>query len=48
MGSVNGVFIIESLDIADEREELFEGEILKRMLKMLNVKVKYVYIRTEN
>lgn len=48
MGSVNGVFIIESLDIADEKEELFEGEILKRMLKMLDVEVKYVYIRTRN
>lgn len=48
MGAVNGVFIIESLDIEDENANRFEGVILKKMLEMIGVKVKYFYIRTKD
>ncbi|MFJ7976513.1 hypothetical protein ACIQZI_12535 [Peribacillus sp. NPDC096379] len=42
-----GVFIIESLDLEDEVNELFEGKIITQMLKMLGVEVYYTYIRTK-
>lgn len=45
---INGVFIIESLDLEDEEKGLFEGKILMDMLKMLDVEVKYTYIRTKS
>lgn len=43
----NGVFIIESNDIEDEKNDRFEGRILKEVLKLTEVKVKYFYIRTK-
>lgn len=44
---MSGVYIIESLSREDEKDKLFEGEILTRMLKLLDVEVEYVYIRTK-
>lgn len=43
----NGIFIIESLSEEDERKERYEGEILKRFLKLMGVRVFYVYVRTK-
>lgn len=43
----SGVFIIESLYLEEEKEELHEGVILSKMLKLLGVNVFYVYIRTK-
>lgn len=43
----NGIFIIESLNIKDEDNERYEGEILKRFLKLMGVRVNYVYVRTK-
>jgi hypothetical protein len=47
MSSNTGVFIIESLDLEDETNNLFEGKILYSILKMLDVDVFYRYIRTK-
>ncbi|MFC9540776.1 hypothetical protein ACFTQ7_12920 [Lysinibacillus sp. NPDC056959] len=44
---INGVFIIESLSLDDENNEQFEGEILKRILKLVEIPVEYRYIRTK-
>ena len=41
------VFIIESLDFDDEREERFEGQIIKRILSLSRKTCEYYYIRTE-
>jgi len=40
------VFIIESLGLDDEDQDLMEGQRIRDMLKMSNKKVKYFYIRT--
>lgn len=45
--SNNGVFIIESLTFEDEKEKIFEGKIIREILKMLGVKAEYYYIRTK-
>ncbi|WLR52448.1 hypothetical protein LC040_05980 [Bacillus tianshenii] len=42
-----GVFIVESNKFSEEDEQLFEGEVLTKMLKLLDVEVVYKYIRTE-
>ena len=40
------VFIVESLRLEDEREERFEGQILKRILSLSGKAAAYYYIRT--
>lgn len=40
------VFIIESLDFEDEKNQAYEGEIISRILSMSKIKHKYFYIRT--
>lgn len=42
-----GVFIIESLDFEDEKEDLFEGKFLSRILNLGGVETEYYYIRTK-
>ncbi|MED4351052.1 hypothetical protein P9265_01725 [Schinkia azotoformans] len=42
-----GVFIIESLDLENEEQGLFEGRVLREILNMLGVETAYVYIRTK-
>ncbi|MEH6988357.1 hypothetical protein [Cytobacillus firmus] len=44
---IPGVFIIESLDFKDEEKKLFEGKFIKNILEMLDIDVKYFYIRTK-
>lgn len=41
------VFIIESLDFDDEKNQAYEGEIISRILSMSNIEHKYYYIRTK-
>jgi len=41
------VFIIESLDFEDEREERYEGKILSSILALSGKKCAYYYIRTK-
>lgn len=43
----NGVFIIESNTLENEEEETFEGNILKNVLELTGIEVKYFYIRTK-
>ncbi len=45
--SKKGVFIIESLDFDDEKNDFFEGEFLSRILKLGGIDTKYYYIRTK-
>lgn len=40
------VFIIESLDFDDEREQRFEGRIISEILALSGKRCEYVYIRT--
>ncbi len=40
------VFIMESLTLANEREELFEGKFLSQILNLAGKKPIYYYIRT--
>lgn len=40
------VFIIESLSLHDERNERFEGRILKQILRLGGKESRYYYIRT--
>lgn len=42
-----GVFIIESLDFEDEKEDLFEGKFLSRILTLGGIDTEYYYIRTQ-
>lgn len=41
------VFIIESLDFDDEKNQAYEGEIISRILSMSNIEHRYYYIRTK-
>jgi hypothetical protein len=41
------VFIIESLDFKDEKEELFEGRIISQILALSGKRCEYFYIRTK-
>jgi hypothetical protein len=41
------VFIIESLDFDDEKEERFEGRIISQILALSGKSCKYFYIRTK-
>lgn len=41
------VFIIESLDFDDEKNQAYEGEIISRILSISNIEHKYYYIRTK-
>jgi hypothetical protein len=41
------IFIIESIEFKDEREELFEGRIISKILAMSGKDCKYCYIRTK-
>ncbi len=41
------VFIIESLTFKNEEENLFEGYIISRILKLSDIESKYYYIRTK-
>lgn len=47
MSEGNGVFIIESLNFEDEERGFYEGKIITEILRMLDVPVKYTYIRTK-
>jgi hypothetical protein len=40
------LFVIESLKYKDEGEERFEGRILRQILKLIDKRVEYIYIRT--
>lgn len=40
------VFIIESLRISDEDDDLYEGKVLSEILRLSKSKAKYIYIRT--
>lgn len=41
------VFIIESLNFEDEKNQAYEGEIISRILSMSNIEHRYYYIRTK-
>ena len=41
------VFIIESLTFKDEKEELFEGQVLSKILKFAMIESQYYYVRTK-
>jgi len=41
------VFIVESLRFSDEKDDLFEGKVLSRILKLSGSKTEYVYLRTK-
>ncbi|MDB5003901.1 MAG: hypothetical protein JWQ34_2126 [Mucilaginibacter sp.] len=45
--TIPGVFIIESLTFEDEKDQLFEGEILSNILHLNGVESQYYYIRTK-
>jgi len=47
MVSEPDVYIIESLSLSDERDELYEGEILEKVLKLSGKRPAYRYIRTK-
>src|SRR4051794_9671160 len=40
------VFIIESLDLDDEKEQRFEGKIISQILALSGKQCEYYYIRT--
>lgn len=40
------VFIIESLDFKDEKQELFEGKIISQILALSDKSCEYIYLRT--
>lgn len=42
-----GVFIIESLDFSDEKEERYEGKFLSKILHLGGIPSEYYYIRTQ-
>tara|TARA_R110000868_G_scaffold144361_1_gene363343 strand:- start:4069 stop:4671 length:603 start_codon:yes stop_codon:yes gene_type:complete len=42
-----GVFIIESLEFEDEKDDLFEGKFLSRILDLGGIETEYFYIRTK-
>ncbi len=46
MRTLPRVFIIESLGLADEEANRFEGELLSKMLRLSGSEPKYVYLRT--
>ncbi len=48
MGTRADVFIIESLDLEDEKESRQEGEILSRILRLSGKAPIYYYIRTKS
>jgi len=41
------LFIIESLRLADEREDLFEGGHLSKILRLSGSRARYMYLRTK-
>ncbi|WP_444898159.1 hypothetical protein [Microbulbifer sp. SSSA005] len=41
------VFIIESLDFEDEKEDLYEGKVLSKILALNDIESEYYYIRTK-
>jgi len=45
--TVPSVFILESVELNDEKDRLSEGEVLSRILHLSGVKSKYYYIRTK-
>ena len=40
------VFIIESLQLEDEKENLYEGQIISQILHLSGRETQYYYIRT--
>jgi hypothetical protein len=44
--SIPGVFIIESLQLDNEKDQLFEGKIIANILNLSKVRNTYYYIRT--
>jgi hypothetical protein len=46
MRTTPDVFIIESLDVDDERHNRFEGRFLSHILKQTGARVRYSYVRT--
>jgi hypothetical protein len=46
MRTLPRVFIIESLGLADERADRFEGGLLSKMLKLSGSEPEYMYLRT--
>ena len=44
--AVKGVFVIESLEFDDEKENRFEGKFLSQILNMSGIESAYYYIRT--
>lgn len=45
--TIPNVFIIESLEFADEENCFFEGEIISKILNFSNIKHQYHYVRTK-
>jgi hypothetical protein len=45
--TVPNVFIIESLGFEDEKDGLYEGEIISKILNFSDIKHQYFYIRTK-
>ncbi len=45
--SIPGVFIIESLQLSDEKGDLYEGKVVSNILHLNKVENQYFYIRTE-
>jgi hypothetical protein len=46
MRTLPRVFIIESLDLADEKADRFEGGLLSKMLRLSGSEPEYMYLRT--
>ena len=46
MATLPRVFIIESLNFSDEKEDRYEGGILSRMLRLSGSEPEYMYLRT--
>jgi hypothetical protein len=47
MGTIPGVFIVESLRFEDEQKKRFEGHILSKTLAMRRKEYQYYYVRTK-
>ena len=41
------VFIIESLDFDDEKNNMYEGKVLSQILELNGIESEYYYIRTK-
>lgn len=41
------LFIIESLEFKDEKDEYFEGQIISKILKFAQIESQYYYVRTK-